>query len=43
VSSAVPSAVAPLVAGGVPLGTILLAAGALGATPVAGLLLARRV
>lgn len=39
VSSAVPSAVAPLMENGVALGTILIAAGALGTTPLAGLLL----
>ena len=42
VSSAIPSAVAPLVAHGVPLDAILTAAGLLGLTPLAGLLLTTR-
>lgn len=41
VSSAVPTAIGPLVAGGSSLGTVLAAAGLLGATPLAGLLLQR--
>lgn len=42
VSSAVPSAVGPLVDAGIPLGNVLMGAGLLGATPLAGLLLSTR-
>lgn len=42
VSSAVPSAVGPLLEAGLSLGSVLAIAGLLGATPIAGLLLTRR-
>ncbi|MBI1944846.1 MAG: MFS transporter [Deltaproteobacteria bacterium] len=42
VSSAVPSAIGPLLAQGMSLSTLLIAAGVLGATPIAGLLLRSR-
>ena len=41
VSSAIPTAMGPLVAHGVPLGSLLVGAGFLGVTPVVGLLLKR--